>query len=189
MRTYSDTRGPDPITRCQLFDISTFSDGGRWIATLERLVNRLKRFTKRRLRYVLNMISELQMSDTITKEVIHLVAAKTELQPGDYVRVRSRDEIQACLNSWNQLKKCSFMEEMWKYCDTTQRVLKKVEKFLDERDYSLKKCSGLYILDGVMCDGTVDFGKCDRSCFFFWREEWLDKIEVPRQMNGSQELL
>jgi hypothetical protein len=27
-----------------------------------------------------------------------------------------------------------------------------------------------------MCQGTKDFGRCDRSCFFFWREEWLEKL-------------
>jgi hypothetical protein len=33
------------------------------------------------------------------------------------------------------------------------------------------------ILDGVICNGTEDFGPCDRSCFFFWREEWLEKVD------------
>jgi hypothetical protein len=99
------------------------------------------------------------------------------VQAGDRVRVRSKQEIQATLNRWNQLNRCSFMEEMWPYCGTTQRVLKRVGKFLDERDYLIKKCKGVLILDGVMCQGTKDFGACDRSCFFFWREEWLEKID------------
>jgi hypothetical protein len=52
-----------------------------------------------------------------------------------------------------------------------------VEKFLDERDYLMKKCKGMVTLDGVLCEGTIDFGACDRGCFFFWREEWLEKLE------------
>jgi hypothetical protein len=28
-----------------------------------------------------------------------------------------------------------------------------------------------------MCKGTAEFGTCDRSCFVFWREEWLEKID------------
>jgi len=98
------------------------------------------------------------------------------LRPGDLVCVRSRHEIEATLNRWNQLKGCAFVEEMWPYCGTNQRVLRPVERFLDERDYLMKKCKGLVILDGVMCQGTKDFGPCDRSCFYFWREEWLEKI-------------
>ena len=97
------------------------------------------------------------------------------LKPGDLVQVKSKAEIQATLNRWNQLKRCAFMEEMGPYCGTTQRVFKRVEKFLDERDYLMKKCKGIIILEGVYCEGTRDFGACDRSCFFFWREEWLKK--------------
>jgi len=103
---------------------------------------------------------------------------KDALQPGDAVSVLSKEEIQKTLNHWNGLKGCAFMEEMWVYCGTTQRVLKRVNSFLDERDYKMKKCKGIVILDGVMCNGTKDFGKCDRSCFFFWRDEWLKKVEL-----------
>jgi hypothetical protein len=31
------------------------------------------------------------------------------------------------------------------------------------------------LLDGAICDGWG--GKCDRSCFFFWREAWLRRVE------------
>jgi hypothetical protein len=98
------------------------------------------------------------------------------LHPGDIVRIKSRDQIKATLDNWNRLKGCAFMEEMWAYCDTTQRVLKKVEQFLDERDYHIKKCKSVFLLDGIICNGTKDFGRCDRSCFFFWREEWIEKL-------------
>lgn len=91
--------------------------------------------------------------------------------------VRSAAEIQQTLDRWNSVKGCSFMEEMWPYCGTEQTVLKEVKRFLDERDYLIKKCSRIVILDGVMCQGTKDFGACDRSCFFFWREEWLEKVK------------
>jgi hypothetical protein len=99
------------------------------------------------------------------------------LKAGDLVRVRSIEEIQATLNPLNELKGCSFMPEMRPYCDTTQRVLKPVERFLDERDYQVKRCKGIILLEGAICQGTEIFGACDRSCFFFWREEWLEKVD------------
>ena len=68
------------------------------------------------------------------------------------------------------------MQEMLPYCGTNQKVFKRVEGFLDERDYLMKRCNGIVILQGVICNGTRDFAKCDRSCYFFWREEWLEKI-------------
>lgn len=99
------------------------------------------------------------------------------LNAGDLVRVRSREEIQATLDHWRSLKGCGFLEEMASYCGTTQRVLKRVERFIDERDYRLKKASGIVLLDGVLCSGTGTTGRCDRACFFFWREEWLEKLD------------
>jgi hypothetical protein len=104
-------------------------------------------------------------------------AKATILEAGDLVRVRSRDEIQATLNSWNELKGCLFMEEMWQYCGTTQRVLKQVKRFVDERDYRVKRAKGLILLEGLICEGTPDYGRCDRACFYFWRAEWLEKVD------------
>jgi hypothetical protein len=99
------------------------------------------------------------------------------LEAGDLVRVRSLEEIEATLDRWRHLKGCGFLSEMAGYCGTTQRVLKRVERFIDERDYRLKKTSGIVLLEGVMCSGTASTGRCDRACLFFWREEWLDKLE------------
>jgi hypothetical protein len=106
-------------------------------------------------------------------------SAATPLQAGDWVRVRSREEIEATLNHWRQLKGCTFMPEQEQYCGTTQRVHKRMERFVDERDLRVKKSKGIILLEGVMCQGTADFGSCDRSCFYFWREEWLEKIDSP----------
>jgi len=101
----------------------------------------------------------------------------TGLKAGDLVRVRSRDEIETTLDDQKELKGCTFTSEMWAYCGTTQRVLKPMERFLDERDYRIKRCKGIVLLEGVICQGTVFPKGCDRACFFFWREEWLEKLE------------
>ena len=103
-------------------------------------------------------------------------AALSHLQAGDLVRVKSQVEIAATLNNWRQLKGCTFMPEMALFCGTTQRVLKPMQRFVDERDLRAKKCSGIVLLEAAICQGTADFGPCDRSCFLFWREEWLEPI-------------
>lgn len=97
---------------------------------------------------------------------------------GDRVRVRSLEEILATLNQWGLLRGCMFMPEMEPYCGTIQWVLKPLERFVDERDYHLKKTSGVLLLEGLNCQGTSDYGRCDRHCFYFWREEWLEKIDT-----------
>jgi len=141
-----------------------------------QLHKRLRRIIRRRLNYLRNWLSEVvRQRDVASPPLAESAAVK--LQAGNQVRVRSKAEIHATLDRWNRLKGCTFLEEMWPYCGTTQRVLKRVEKFLDERDYRVKECRGIVLLEGAICQGMVDFGGCDRSCFFFWREEWLEKID------------
>jgi hypothetical protein len=106
-------------------------------------------------------------------------SSTVHLQAGDWVRVRPRSEIDATLNHWRQLRGCTFMPEMDQYCGTTQQVLKPLERFVDERDLRVKTSRGIVLLDGVVCQGTADFGRCDRCCVMFWREEWLEKIDQP----------
>lgn len=97
-------------------------------------------------------------------------------QTGDLVRVRSREEIQATLDPFKELKGCAFLPDMYQYCGTRQHVLKSMQNFMDERDYKLKKVRGVILLENIICNGTPSFGACDRCCFLFWREEWLEKI-------------
>jgi len=165
--------------RCQIECVQTIPEPYGALNIGWQRLHRLKRILKRRWRYLVNFFREAehvkgraQCSDARQS----VVAA---LEPRDLVRIRSREEIQATLDRWNQLRGCAFMEEMWRHCGTTQRVYKRVERFMDERDYLVKRCKGIVILEGVMCEGTKDFGPCDRSCFYFWREEWLERLHGP----------
>lgn len=162
--------------QCQIHCLQKMSEPPTFAGALWQRRNRLKRILKRRWNYLLNLLSEITLAANIESEKLLKNTTGENLKPGDIVCVKSNEEIKATLNRWNQLKGCAFMEEMWPYCGTTQRVYKRVEKFLDERDYQMKKCSGIVILQGVICEGTKDFGPCDRSCFLFWREEWLQKV-------------
>lgn len=98
------------------------------------------------------------------------------LAQGDLVRVRSREEILSTLDPFKELKGCAFLADMYQYCGTEQRVLRSMRHFMDERDYKLKKARGVILLENIICKGTPTFGECDRCCFLFWREEWLERI-------------
>ncbi len=105
------------------------------------------------------------------------------LKAGDFVRVRSLEEIQTMLNRFKEYKGCAFLPYMAQYCGSEQRVFKVMERFLDERDYQVKKTRGIVLLENVFCEGTPVFGRCDRSCLLFWREEWLEKLSLTSQVN------
>ncbi len=102
-----------------------------------------------------------------------------DLKPGDWVRIRPLHEIQGTVNHWNQVKGCAFMPVMAKYCGVTARVFNVMRRFVDECDLLVKASNGIILLEGITCEGTEDLGRCDRNCFHFWREEWLERIEPP----------
>ena len=54
------------------------------------------------------------------------------LQPGEWVRVKSIEEISATLNADNLNRGMSFDREMLKYCGRTAQVLRRVEHIIDE---------------------------------------------------------
>ncbi|UFS70902.1 hypothetical protein LPW11_01660 [Geomonas sp. RF6] len=164
------------MNRCQIHTVPEICKPLSVASRVWQFRNRLRRIFKRRYHFLCNYLfrGEAVAEDGVARAG---VGGAVKLQAGDVVQVRSREEISATLDHWNQLRHCAFMEEMWLYCGTQQKVLKRVQRFLDERDYLMKKCNGIVLLEGVFCEGTKDFGLCDRTCHFFWREEWLEKIE------------
>ena len=145
---------------------------------LKRLLARLwnyygKRILKRYLR-PLTQRSTAVLEEAPSQQEKH--SSTPGWKAGDEVRVKSREAIRATLDHWNELKGCAFLEYMWQYCGTTKKVLQSMTRFLDERDYRVKKCRGIILLEGVICRGTPVFGPCDRCCHLFWREEWLERV-------------
>ena len=173
--------------KCQIPCLRSLAEGQAQ-APAEPLGRRIKLMIRRRLspsqerafkRYtndILNRIYTL-IGKTPKPSVSPAKIPAPQFQEGDRVRVRPLKEIQATLNQWSQLKGCTFMAEMGKYCETSQRILRPMKRFVDERDLRVKKTSGIILLEGVLCQGTAEFGSCDRSCFLFWREEWLEKLD------------
>ena len=95
------------------------------------------------------------------------------LQPGEFVQVKSRQEIFATLDKKNRNRGLLFDSEMLKYCGGTFRVLKRVNKIVDEKNGKmLRMKSSCIILDGSAC--AADYHKlCPRAIYHYWREGWL----------------
>jgi len=162
---------------CQLHSVAEMGEDIGLLNLAWQRAKKVKFAIKRRLNFIAHALTRRWKKRRILQEMGDGPVESDDLKPGDWVRVRSRQEIEATLDGWNKLKGCAFMQEMWPYCGTEQRIFKKVNQFLDERDYLIKKTRGIYLLEGVFCEGAKDFGPCDRSCFFFWRREWLEKID------------
>lgn len=99
-----------------------------------------------------------------------------DLEPGEWVEVRSMKEILATLDERGKLKGLLFMPEMKRFCGKKFRVYKRVGKIKLESTGELRKLKTPSIfLDGVFCDGQFH-ENCQRSCFSFWREAWLKRV-------------
>lgn len=96
-----------------------------------------------------------------------------DLKTDDWVEVRSEKEIFDTLDSQGKLRGLRFTPEMAQFCGKRFRVYKKLDKILLEATGELRRIkTPTVILEGAVCDGSAH-GGCDRSCFCFWREEWL----------------
>ncbi|MFH0788953.1 MAG: hypothetical protein V2B13_15250 [Pseudomonadota bacterium] len=99
------------------------------------------------------------------------------LKEGDHVKIRTRDEIESTLDEKNQFEGVEFMVTMWPYCGETHRVFKRVERILDPFADRLRRCKNMVILEGLFCHGDPAHAlKCDRTCLYYWKEAWLEKI-------------
>jgi hypothetical protein len=95
------------------------------------------------------------------------------------VRVRSAEYVRSTLDEGGSLKGCGFGLGQYQYCGRELRVLRRVDNFFDEARARMLKGRNLVLLDGVHCDGSSSrwTDGCDRMCYYFWRTEWLEKIE------------
>ncbi len=102
-------------------------------------------------------------------------SASLNLQPGELVEVKSKDEILATLDLMGRNRGLYFTPEMVKYCGNEFRVLKQLDKMVNEKTGELRKISSTVLLEGSRCDGKAH-GGCQRLCYCLWREIWLRKV-------------
>ncbi len=115
---------------------------------------------------------------TIVQKGVMPVNEVLDLQPGEYVQVRSLDEIRATLDENGKYKGLLFMPEMEDFCGKKCRVFKKVRSITLESNGEVRILkSPTVFLEGVYCDGKRHHG-CDRSCLLFWREAWLKRTDL-----------
>ena len=102
-----------------------------------------------------------------------------ELAPGQLVRIRSKEEIARTLGRDGKNKGLWFDREMAAYCGRTARVLRRVERIIDERNGKMIELKNdCYILDGVVCHSDLSFARrfCPRGIYPYWRACWLEPV-------------
>jgi hypothetical protein len=101
------------------------------------------------------------------------------LQPGEWVRVKSYQAILATCDRTDRNRGMKFDAEMVPYCGKTYRVLKRATRILDEKTGKLQELRNpCIILEGVVCQSRYSECRlfCPRSVYPFWREIWLERV-------------
>lgn len=113
------------------------------------------------------------------------------LQPGDYVRVKSHKEILATLNREGKNRGLLFSQELVPYCGQICRVHSRVSRIIDEASRKMLQFSNdCIILENVICRGRYNAGLafCPRANYPYWREIWLERVapgDVPADLKTA----
>ncbi|MBA4393857.1 MAG: hypothetical protein C0407_09925 [Desulfobacca sp.] len=115
--------------------------------------------------------------------------APINLKEGERVRVKSLAEIKKTLDQDGRTEGLGYMDvEMNKHCGGIYTIRKRINLFFDERRWRMLKIRNVLILDGVFCelpaDAANDWAGCDRTCFLFWKEAWLERLK-PEEVGVS----
>jgi hypothetical protein len=110
--------------------------------------------------------------------------SKRKLRVGDWVEVRSKEEILKTLDVKGQLDGMAFMPEMFQYCGQKFHVYKRAHKTCD---YSTPYPFRTRRLEDTVhlktrCDGQAH-GDCHARCLLYWKIQWL------KPANGRREQL
>jgi hypothetical protein len=110
------------------------------------------------------------------------------LKAGDWIEVRSREEILATLDQNGRLENLPFMPEMLQYCGQKLRVFKRADKTCDYiLSWSIRRMKDAVHLEGIRCDGTGHDG-CQAGCLIFWKEAWLKRSESNNDVVPAESL-
>src|SRR5215471_2056176 len=110
------------------------------------------------------------------------------LRAGDWVEVRTRQEILRTLDRDGRLDGMPFMPQMLSYCGQIFRVLRSAHKTCDPvYTCTSRRLPSAVHLD-LRCDGKA-YGGCQAGCLLFWKEAWLKPVSDTRSSAHPPHLL
>jgi hypothetical protein len=163
--------------------IQAVSGGGRPSSLVDVVIHYLRLAARR-------MLDLLVEYPHIKGKLRKTPAASLHLQPGELVQVKSKKEIAQTLDIHSSNRGLGFNIEMLPYCGGQFRVLRRVEKIINEKTGKMMRLpNDCIVLDGVTC--RAYYHKfCPRNIFPYWREIWLrrvDPIVESRDRNAKME--
>jgi hypothetical protein len=105
-------------------------------------------------------------------------SATLGLRAGDWVEVRSKEEILRTLDARGMLDNMPFMPEMFVHCGQRLQVARAAHKTCDtiSGGYEGRRMNNAVHLEDLRCDGG-GHGGCEAACLIFWKEAWLKRAD------------
>jgi hypothetical protein len=110
------------------------------------------------------------------------------LQPGDIVRVKSRDEIAKTLDQRGRNRGMGICSEMLRCCGSRAEVRYRVDRLIDEKTGLMRELSDTVTLTNILNDESLaeeclcygQLGDCPRGEVMYWREIWIERVTHDR---------
>ena len=110
------------------------------------------------------------------------------LKAGDWVVIKSKEEIEATLNPQQRNRGLYFDIELLPFCGRKMRLLQKVDKIIDEKNGVMMALpNDCWIVEGAFCAGYQSRRRlfCTREIYPFWREIWFTRAAPPEELAGT----
>ncbi len=126
------------------------------------------------------------------KEVGRLTGEKSKstksdlnLQPGEWVRVKSREEIEKTLDPASRNRGLLFEPEMTEYTGKYFQMDAPVSRMIHEETGKMIPLTNTVALKRLTCQGLCA-KSCPRNNYWFWREDWLERVpSLAARPDGS----
>jgi hypothetical protein len=110
----------------------------------------------------------------------HTPTGTLGLTPGEWVRIKSYQDILTTLDAKNKNRGLRFDVEMVPFCGGTYRVHSRVNQIIEEKTGRMIKMKNpCIILNGVYCRAEMSECRlfCPRQIYSYWREIWLERVD------------
>ena len=108
-----------------------------------------------------------------------------KLKAGDWVEIRSKEEILATLDKSGRLDELPFMPQMFSYCGKRFKVFKRAHKTCDTVNWTGGRRLENAVHLELRCDGAA-YGGCQAACLIYWKEAWLKQPNAEVQPSVGQ---
>jgi hypothetical protein len=179
------TRGPDDRYICQSTALkhATYRlhhlNPRRWYqGLLDRGLTPGKFLTYFSIPYLLKAASYIAGRDVgqLAGRQVKTPEASLDLKPGDWVQIKSKEEIAATLDYRGRNRGLYFTPQMMIFCGRSYKVKSRVERIVDEVTGKMRRLKSTVLLEDAICEGHTVCGGCPRRAYHLWREIWLRRL-------------